>query len=69
MIAAKNWLIHGRQTDDEVMQNWNTSFPLRKREFRNELSIDKLLSDWPILKTSIGKILVKHFKSFDDKLK
>lgn len=61
MIEAKNWLIHGRQTDADVMNNWNISFRLREREFKAEQSIEKLLSQWPILKTSIGKILVIYF--------
>lgn len=65
MLASKNWLVHGRQTDDDIMRNWHISYGLRKKEFETQMSAETLLVEWPILQSAFGKTLVCFLSNTD----
>lgn len=61
MVEAKNWLVHGRVTEEDVIQRWKCSYQLRKKSFDDKIRpVRELLKEWPILISPVSKILVNN---------
>lgn len=59
MNEAKNWLIHGRNTEEDVLKRWKCSYKLRKQSFDDKIRpVCELLKEWPILTSPLSKLLV-----------